>query len=300
LVVSAFCLSQAFLGKVSHSKAIFDANDLPLPPCRSHRSHRLASWCNDVFTILSDLDLQQWWQRELPQTVVSYPAFQSTIKQHVLQLDKVKWQRALDAAPARPPASDFSARLHYFQFRTTYGANSYLLHNDRKSAMCNFGLKARIVHDVPLDSPHRSGCDFCPNSKVEVEFHLLMECVAYTDSWKYMWLNIEHILRFDHCSMIGAAFQTLQILRNFAIFLAITKQMEMSDVNIRWIALSVCIFYHLQPSASTSLTCINAMICCISADSLPVPPHVILSPPMKRSPARAASCNPFPSNGKIP
>jgi hypothetical protein len=149
---------------------------------------------------------QQWWQQGLPPTVVSYPAFQSTIKQHVLHLDvgEVEWRRALDEAPTRPSALGFSARLHYLQFKTTYGAESYLLHDDRKSAMYkfylrsgNFDLKARIVHDVPPDSPLRC-CDFCPDSKVKDEFHFLMECVAYTDSRKYMWLNIEHNLCFDH------------------------------------------------------------------------------------------------------
>lgn len=89
------------------------------------------------------------------------------MKQHVLHLDEVEWRRALDAAPTRPSTLGFFARLHYLQFETTYGAESYLLRDYRKSAMCKFYLfKARVGHDVPRVSP-LGCCNFCADSKVE-------------------------------------------------------------------------------------------------------------------------------------
>lgn len=80
-----------------YSQALFDANDFFLPP-----ADRPPSWCNDVFTILSEFNLQTWWFQGLPNSLVSYASFQSTIKKHVCR----------GAAPACPSASGFSARSH--------------------------------------------------------------------------------------------------------------------------------------------------------------------------------------------
>jgi hypothetical protein len=64
-------------------------------------------------------------------------------------LNEVEWREALDAAPARPSASGFSARAHYLSCKTSYVAEFYLSRGDHKSAMFylragHFGLNARM------------------------------------------------------------------------------------------------------------------------------------------------------------
>jgi hypothetical protein len=180
------------------SKVQFDASDLPIPAAT-----RPASWCNGIFTILCDLNLQSWWLQGIPPEAASSSSLKKIVKKCIYRLDEVEWRETLDAAPARPSASDFSARAHYQSFKTFYGAESYLSRGDRKSAMFkfhlragNFGLNARIVHDIPAGSPLRC-CRFCPNNQVEDEIHFIMSCTAYAFSRQILWLNLENSLLQD-------------------------------------------------------------------------------------------------------
>jgi hypothetical protein len=180
------------------SKAQFDASDLPIPAAT-----RPASWCNKNFIILCDLNFQSWWLQDISPEAACSSSVQKIVKKCIYRLDEVEWRETLDAAPARPSASGFSARAHYQSFKTSYGAESYLSRGDRKSAMFriylragNFGLNARIVHDVSADSPLRC-CRFCPDNQVEDEVSFIMSCTAYAFFRQILWLNLENSLLQD-------------------------------------------------------------------------------------------------------
>jgi hypothetical protein len=115
---------------ILQSKLQFDASDLSIPAAT-----RPASWCNEFFTILCDLNLQSWWLQGIPPEAACSSFLQKIVKKCIYRLDEVDWCEALNAAPARPSASGFSARAHYLSFKTSYGAGSYLSRGDRKSAM---------------------------------------------------------------------------------------------------------------------------------------------------------------------
>jgi hypothetical protein len=111
-------------------------------------------------------------------------------------LDVREWHDLLNKAPAN---DGFSARVHYHGLKPFYGPETYLNRGDRKSSLFkfylrsgNFGLNARIHHGPPnAVTTFLKSCKFCPANVPEIEEHFLMNCSAYTQSRRVMWLNLE-------------------------------------------------------------------------------------------------------------
>jgi hypothetical protein len=168
---------------------------------------RPSSWCNDVFTAFTDLDIASWWTQGLPPSIKVLPyAFKKEIKRRVRLRDESEWHASLaQPRPANLPAASFSARAHYHGIKPVYGREKYLNQDDRRSSLFkfylrsgNFGLNARTQHGPPdAITLARKSCKLCPGQLIEDEEHFLLQCSAFANSRVIMWLNIEsNLCRF--------------------------------------------------------------------------------------------------------
>jgi hypothetical protein len=94
---------------------------------------------------LCDLNLQSWWLQGIPPKAASSSSLQKIVKKCIYRLDEVEWREALDAAPARPSASGFSAHAHYQSFKTSYGAESYLSRGNASLPCLSFTCEQEIL-----------------------------------------------------------------------------------------------------------------------------------------------------------
>jgi hypothetical protein len=178
------------------SKAHFDQNILVLAI-----EKRPSCWCNDVYCILQELGLISWWTHGLPSGLTSLTSFKREVKRRVRLLDCQEWQESLSLTESLSQ-SGFSAREHYQSIKPVYGSELYLSQGDRRSALFkfylrsgNFGLNARMFHG-PQDELTllQKSCKLCSGGIIEDEKHFLLDCSAYAQSRRIMWLNIVRVI----------------------------------------------------------------------------------------------------------
>jgi hypothetical protein len=175
------------------SKAHFDQNIIVLAI-----EKRPSCWCNDVYRILEELSLTSWWTNGLPSSLTSLTSFKQEVKRRVRVLDCQEWQESLSLTESLSQ-SGYSARKHYQSIMPMYGPELYLSQGNRQSALFkfylrsgNFGLNAQMFHGTQDESTLlQKSCKLYPSGMIEDGNHFLLDCSAYEQSRRILWLNIE-------------------------------------------------------------------------------------------------------------